>query len=234
MTLSTTEKERYSRHLLIDGFGEQGQEKLKSARVLIIGAGGLGCPVIQYLVAAGIGNIGIVDGDMVSLSNLQRQILYSADETGLPKAEIAALKMSKLNEHVNIHIYNRYLTSELAVQLFPQYDVVVGCTDNYDSRYIIDVYSKTHNIPFVHGSIREFEGQLCVFNYKGSCSYSDIFGEQPLESASTVGVIGAVPGVIGSLMAMEVVKIASGLGTVTANKLLLYNGINNSFDQFSL
>jgi len=231
MSLSTIEKERYSRHLLINGFGDEKQGKLKSSRVLVIGAGGLGCPVIQYLVAAGVGNIGIVDGDVVSLSNLQRQILYAEEEIGQPKAEIAAAKMSKLNRFVNIHIYNRYLTDDFAVQLFPEYDIVVGCTDNYNSRYIIDANSKRFNIPFVHGSIREFEGQLCVFNYKGSCSYSDLFGAQPAEPAKSIGVIGAIPGIIGSLMAMEVLKIVTGMGTVSSNRLLLYNALDNSFNQ---
>lgn len=234
MTLSTIENERYSRHLLINGFGEEKQVKLKTARVLIIGAGGLGCPVIQYLVAAGVGHIGIVDGDVVSLSNLQRQILYSEDEIGQSKAEIAAAKMSKLNSSVSIHIYNRYLTDDFAAQLFPEYDVVVGCTDNYNSRHIIDVHSKKHNIPFVHGSIREFEGQLCVFNYQGSCSYSDLFGELPAEPSKPIGVIGVMPGIIGSLMAMEVVKITTGMGTVSANRLLLYNALDNSFHQLAI
>lgn len=234
MTLSIIEKERYSRHLLINGFGEERQEKLKSARVLVIGAGGLGCPVMQYLVAAGIGNIGIVDGDVVSPSNLQRQILYTEEEIGQPKAEIAVAKMSKLNGSVNIHIYNRYLTDDFAAQLFPEYDVVVGCTDNFNSRYIIDVNSKRFNIPFVHGSIREFEGQLCVFNYKGSCSYSDLFGEQPADPTTPIGVIGAIPGIIGSLMAMEVLKIVTGMGAVSANRLLLYNALDNSFNQLAI
>jgi molybdopterin/thiamine biosynthesis adenylyltransferase len=234
MTLSITEKERYSRHLLVKDFGEERQEKLKSARVLIIGAGGLGCPVIQYLVAAGVGNIGIVDGDVVSLSNLQRQILYAEEEIGQSKAEIAAAKMTKLNGSVNIHIYNRYLTDDFAAQLFPEYDVVVGCTDNYNSRYIIDVNSKRFDVPFVHGSICEFEGQFCVFNYKDGCSYSDLFGTQPAEPTKSIGVIGAIPGIIGSLMAMEVLKIATGMGTVSANRLLLYNALDNSFNQLAI
>lgn len=234
MTLSTIEKDRFSRHLLINGFAEENQQKLKSARILVIGAGGLGCPVIQYLVAAGIGNIAIVDGDVVSLSNLQRQILYTEEEIGQPKAEIAATKMSKLNGSVNIHIYNRFLTDDFAAQLFSEYDVVVGCTDNYNSRYLIDMYSKKHNIPFVHGSIREFEGQLCVFNYNNGCSYSDLFGSQPAEPPTPLGVIGAIPGIIGSLMAMEVLKIVTGIGAVSSNRLLLYNALDNSFNQLMI
>lgn len=234
MTLSEIEKERYNRHIITTGFGEQGQLKLKTGRVLVIGAGGLGCPVIQYLVAAGVGKIGIVDSDTVSLSNLQRQILYTEDEIGQSKAKIAASKLSKLNALVNIQVYERFLTDEFADQIFPGYDVVVGCTDSYNSRYLIDRKSKQHNVPFVHGAIREFEGQLCVFNYKGSLSYPNLFGDQPTELTKPGGVVGAIPGIIGSLMSMEVLKILTGLGTVHSNKLLLYNALNNTFNQIAI
>lgn len=231
MNLTQSEKERYSRHLIIKDFGEEGQMKLKSGKVLVIGAGGLGCPVIQYLVAAGVGEIGIVDGDKVSLSNLQRQILYAEDEIGQSKSGIAGSKMTKLNSLVNIQVFDQFLTDELADQLFPDYDVVVGCTDNYNSRYLIDRKSKQYHIPFVHGSIHEFEGQLCVFNYKGSISYQDLFGIQPAEPTAPVGVVGSIPGIVGSLMSMEVIKILTGLGTVHSNKLLLYSAIDNTFRQ---
>lgn len=234
MTLSTEERERYNRHLRISDFGEDKQVKLKSARVLVVGAGGLGCPVLQYLVAAGIGNLTIVDGDVVSLSNLQRQILYTETEIGQSKAEIASRKMVLLNSAANIQVYNQYLNDDLAEQLFPEHDIVVGCTDNYKSRYCIDIYSKKFNIPFVHGAIREFEGQLSVFNYNGSGSYSDLFGVEPSPPASPLGVVGAIPGIIGSLMAIEVIKIATGLGTVIAGKLLLYNALENTFNQIKI
>lgn len=234
MILSTEEKERYDRHVRIPDFGEEKQLKLKSARVLVIGAGGLGCPVIQYLVAAGIGKLTLVDGDVVSRSNLQRQILFTEAEIGQSKAEIAARKMQQLNSAANIKVYNQFLTDKLAAQLLPEHDVVVGCTDNYKSRYCIDHYSKKFNIPFVHGAIREFEGQLSVFNYKGSGSYFDLFGLQPSEPTSPLGVVGAMPGVIGSLMALEVIKIVADLGSVMSNKLLLYNALMNSFCQIDI
>lgn len=234
MILSTEEKERYDRHVRIPDFGEEKQLKLKSARVLVIGAGGLGCPVIQYLIAAGIGKLTLVDGDVVSRSNLQRQILFTEAEIGQSKAEIAARKMQQLNSAANIKVYNQFLTDKLAAQLLPEHDVVVGCTDNYKSRYCIDHYSKKFNIPFVHGAIREFEGQLSVFNYKGSGSYFDLFGLQPSEPASPLGVVGAMPGVIGSLMALEVIKIVADLGSVMSNKLLLYNALMNSFCQIDI
>jgi len=232
--LSQTEKERYSRHLIIGGFGVESQEKLKCSSVLVIGAGGLGCPVIQYLVAAGVGKIGIVDADVVSLSNLQRQILYTEEEIGQSKANIAAIKMSKLNSSINIQVFDRFLTEELADQLFTEYDVVIGCADNFNSRYLIDTKSKQFKIPFVHGSIHEFEGQLCVFNYQGSGSYTDLFGMQPSEPVGPIGVVGAIPGVIGSLMAMAAIKIITGIGSVNANRLLIYNALDNSFNQFAI
>ncbi|HJV77183.1 MAG TPA: HesA/MoeB/ThiF family protein [Paludibacter sp.] len=234
MTLTQVEKERYNRHIITTGFGEEGQLKLKAAKVLVIGAGGLGCPVIQYLVAAGVGQIGIVDGDTVSLSNLQRQILYTEGEIGHPKAAIAAAKMNGLNALADILVFDKFLTEKFADQLFPRYDLVVGCTDNYDSRYLIDRKSREHNIPFVHGAIREFEGQLCVLNYNGSPTYSDLFGAQPAELARPGGVVGAIPGIIGSLMAMEAIKIITGLGKVHSDKLLLFNALDNSFNQLCL
>jgi molybdopterin/thiamine biosynthesis adenylyltransferase len=234
MNLTEIEKERYDRHLRINGFGVEAQEKLKSAKVLIIGAGGLGCPVIQYLTAAGVGTLGITDADVVSLSNLQRQILYSENEIGQSKALLAGAKMSGLNSGATISVIEEFLTDELADTLFPQFDVVVGATDNYNSRYLIDRKSIEHKIPFVHGAIREFEGQLSVFNYQGGGSYSDLFGDQPSEPTSPMGVVGAIPGIIGSIMAIEVIKTLTGVGKVLAGKLLLYNALENSFNQITI
>jgi len=234
MILSEEEKERYSRHIIIENFGEKGQLNLKNGKVLVIGAGGLGCPVIQYLVAAGVGQIGIVDGDTVSLSNLQRQILYSENEIGQSKVEIVASKMEDLNKFVDIQTYNEFLTSESADKIFPNYDLVIGCTDSYNTRYLIDKKSIEHNIPFIRGAIFEFEGQLSVFNYKGSPSYADIFGSKPAELSTPGGVVGAIPGIIGSLMAMETIKILTGLGTVLSNRLLLYNGLKNTFTYINI
>jgi molybdopterin/thiamine biosynthesis adenylyltransferase len=234
MSLSEIEKERYNRHLIIDGFAEENQLKLKNAKVLVVGAGGLGCPVIQYLVAAGVGTVGIFDGDVVSLSNLQRQILFTEEEVGQSKAVISASKMSKLNSQVSIHIYNVYLTNELADDIFPTYDIVIGCTDNFYSRYIINNYSKMHNLPFIHGSIGGYEGQFCVFNYPEGISYSDIFGDIPPESTDPVGVIGALPGIIGSLMALEAIKIITNQGEIHSDKLLIFDALTNSFRHLKL
>lgn len=229
MELTDIEKQRYDRHIRIADFSECGQLLLKKSKVLVIGAGGLGCPVIQYLVAAGVGKIAIVDADTVSLSNLQRQILYSADEIGISKAMVASLKMKKLNAHTEILVYNQFLNEALALEIFGDYDLVVGCTDSYHTRYLIDRASMQAGVPFVHGAIKEFEGQFSVFNYKGSVSYADIFGPQPSELTVAGGVIGAIPGIIGSLMALEVVKILSNTGKICSDKLILYNGLENSF-----
>jgi len=181
-----------------------------------------------------VGAIGIVDGDVVSLSNLQRQILYTENEIGHSKAATAGAKMSDLNSYVDISVFEGFLCNELADLLFPKFDIVVGATDNYNSRYLIDKKSIEHNIPFVHGAIREFEGQLSVFNYQGGGSYSDLFGDQPSEPTSPMGVVGAIPGIIGSMMALEVIKILTGVGKVLAGKLLLYNALENSFNQIAI
>lgn len=234
MELTKSEKERYDRHLQITDFDELRQLRLRQAKVLVVGAGGLGCPVIQYLVAAGVGYMGVVDGDVVSLSNLQRQILYAEDEVGDPKADLAADKMRRLNSSVHIEVYRQLLDESLAEKIFSGYDVVLGCTDNFRSRYLIDAFSKKHSIPFVHGSIHEFEGQLCVFNFQGGASYADVFGDEPSASAKPVGVIGALPGIVGSLMAMEAIKIITGMGEVCSSKLMLFNALNNSFSHLKI
>lgn len=232
--LTEKEKERYNRHLIIPEIGEAGQEKLKSAKVLVIGAGGLGCPILLYLAAAGVGYIGIVDGDTVSCSNLQRQILFTEEEIGKSKAEIAGEKLRKLNSSVNIRIFPTFLDEALAEELFKEYDLVVGATDNFPSRYIIDRYTQKAGIPFVHGSILEFEGQVCVFNYRGSLSYSDLFPDPTESSELPLGVMGVLPGIIGSIMGAEVLKIITGIGEVLSNHLLIYNILEHKFIKLSV
>ncbi|HAJ99691.1 MAG TPA: adenylyltransferase [Bacteroidales bacterium] len=228
--LTEQEKDRYIRHTMIPQIGESGQEKIKQAKVLVIGAGGLGCPVLFYLTAAGVGSIGIVDADTVAFSNLQRQILYSEHDIGKPKVLVAAGKLSAINSSVKINTYQLFLDATTAEQLFPEYDIVVGATDNFDSRYIIDKFTKLYQKPFVHGSIHEFEGQAGVFNYHGSWSYSDLFPEQTAAECLSLGVMGVLPGIIGSIMSAEVIKILTGAGDVVAGKLLVYNALDNSFN----
>ncbi len=232
--LSEKELDRYNRQLIIKEVGAVGQLKLKKSKVLVVGAGGLGCPVLQYLVAAGIGKIGIVDHDVVSISNLQRQILFNEDEVGDFKAQIAQEKLVKLNQNTEIQTYITFLNQENILDIINGYDIVVGATDNFESRYLIDGYSRINNIPFVHGSVEGFEGQYSVFNYKNDVSYSDIFPAKPeLPKDYVVGVMGALPGIIGSLMAMEVIKICCNLINVAADGLYIYKALDNRITKLS-
>ncbi len=227
--LSQQQRERYSRQILLSDFQEEAQLKLLASKVLVVGAGGLGCPVLQYLTGAGIGHIGIVDADVVSLSNLQRQILYTHAEIGQSKAKLASEKMQALNADVEFQVYPYFLNEENAFDIIKKYDVVVGATDNFSSRYLIDKCTKELGIPYVHGSIGEYEGQYSVFSYKGSPAYADLFPQGNDDNGKVMGVIGAVPGIIGSLMAWEVVKIAANIGDVSAGVLHIFNGLSHRF-----
>ena len=218
--------QRYNRHIILPEIGEIGQEKLNNARVLVIGTGGLGSPVLTYLGAAGVGNIGIVDDDVVSLSNLQRQILYKTSQINDPKAEKAKERLLENNPDLNIEIFICRFQQDNAIKIAQNYDIIVDCTDNYDSRYIIDAASLDLGIPMVYGSIFKFEGQVSVFNYKGSKSYKDLFTEQPAEDlndSSRNGVLGALPGIIGSIQANEVLKIILEIPGVLKDKLFLFD-----------
>ncbi len=226
--LNNTDLERYNRQIMLPGIGEEGQVKLRQCKVLVVGAGGLGCPVIQYLTGAGIGKLGIIDADKISLTNLQRQILYTEEEIGLYKAEVAAQKMQQLNTTVEFETYTYFLTEENAESIISQYDIVIGATDNLDSRYLINQYSIQLQKPFVHGAVSDFEGRFSVFNYKGSPSYSDVFPVPPENKGGLLGVIGALPGTIGSHMALETIKIASGVGKVSSDGLYIFNGLDSS------
>ncbi|MFD2528214.1 HesA/MoeB/ThiF family protein [Polaribacter marinaquae] len=227
MNLSTEEYKQYNRHLILDKIGEQGQLKLKKAKVLVIGAGGLGCPVLQYLSAAGVGNIGIIDDDVVDQSNLQRQILYTIDDIGLSKAKVAAKRLSSLNPFIKFDVYQEKLTRENAIRLFKKYDIVVDGSDNFSTRYLANDAAVIANKPLVYGAIFKFEGQVSVFNYNKSATYRCLYPTppQPDESpnCSEIGVLGVLPGIIGSFQANETIKIICEIGIVLSNKLLLYN-----------
>jgi adenylyltransferase/sulfurtransferase len=227
--LTEQQIERYARHLLLPEIGEQGQLKLLNSRVLVVGAGGLGAPVLQYLTAAGVGTIGIVDADTVGRSNLQRQVLFREDEIGHSKAQQSAITLQRLNSDVSIKSYPYFLTVENAREIMMNYDIVVGATDNFVSRQLIDETSRALKIPFVHGSIGEFEGQVSVFNYQNGPSYSDLYTEFPEPSTLPLGVLGVLPGVIGSIQATEVIKIVVGIGDVLSGKLLFYNALKMQF-----
>jgi molybdopterin/thiamine biosynthesis adenylyltransferase len=227
MSLTKEEKKQYDRHLILDEIGEEGQLKLKQAKVLVIGAGGLGCPVLQYLTAAGVGTIGIIDDDLVTQSNLQRQILYTIDDIGYSKAETAAKRLSKLNPFVNFKVYNEKLTRENAILLFQGYDIIVDGSDNFATRYLANDAAIIAKKPLVYGAIFKFEGQVSVFNYLGSATYRCLYPSPPKPeeafNCSQIGVLGVLPGIIGSLQANETIKIICGIGTLLTNKLLVYN-----------
>jgi adenylyltransferase/sulfurtransferase len=232
---SKEELERYSRHLIIPEFNIKGQAKLKESSVLVVGTGGLGSPLLQYLTAAGVGTIGIVDFDVVDDSNLQRQVLFSVDDVGKSKAETAAAKLKKLNPYIKFKVYNTQLTSENALDIVKDYDLVADGTDNFPTRYLVNdacvILGKTN----VYGSIFRFEGQVSVFNHKlkdGEFGphYRDLFPEPPppglVPSCAEGGVIGVLPGIIGSIQANEVIKVITGIGEPLAGRLFLFDALN--------
>ncbi len=228
--LTNQEKSRYSRHLLLDEIGEQGQKKLKNARVLVVGAGGLGCPVLQYLTAAGVGHIGVIDMDAVEESNLQRQILYTVDDIGINKAVSAKKHLQKLNPLIGITAYPTKLTTRNAIELFEQYDIVIDGSDNFATRYLVNDACLLTQKPLVYGSIYKFEGQVAVFNYEGSATYRCLFPTPPevgsVPSCSEIGVLGVLPGIVGSMQANECLKLILGIGQPLVNQFLVYNALD--------
>lgn len=231
--LNDKEKYRYSRHLLLDKVGERGQQKLKAAKVLVIGAGGLGCPVLQYLTAAGVGTIGIIDFDKVDETNLQRQILFTINDIGKNKAIAAKERLEQLNQFVKFDVYAEKLTAKNVLSIFKHYDVVVDGTDNFSTRYLVNDACVITQKPLVYGAIYKFEGQVSVFNYKNGPSYRCLFPEPPkpgsVPSCSDVGVIGVLPGIIGTQQANEALKIILEIGTLLSGKLLMYDALQSSF-----
>ncbi len=223
--------ERYSRHLRLDQVGEGGQTRLKAAKVLVVGAGGLGCPALQYLAAAGIGTLGIIDGDTLDLSNLQRQILYVTSEIGEYKVNAAQRRLQALNPLVTVVAYPYELTKTNALSLFEQYDLVVDGSDNFATRYLVNDACVITEKPLIYGSIFKFEGQVSVFNYQQGPSYRCLFPTPPpagqVPNCSEIGVLGVLPGIIGSMQANEVLKIILGIGEVLSGKLLVYNTLSN-------
>lgn len=233
MELTDQEKNRYSRHILLEKVGLEGQEKLKAAKVLVIGAGGLGCPVLQYLTAAGVGTIGIIDFDRVDASNLQRQILYTVADIGKNKAVSAKNRLTQNNPHVNFDVYPEKLTTKNALELFSRYDMVVDGTDNFSTRYLVNDACVISNKPLIYGAIYKFEGQVSVFNYEQGATYRCLFPEPPtagsVPNCSDVGVIGVLPGIIGTQQANEVIKLILEIGNPLSGKLLTYDALNNAF-----
>jgi len=235
--LSSREIRRYRKQIMIPEIGVKGQEKLKKAKVLVVGAGGLGCPVLQYLTASGIGKIGIAEFDMVDETNLQRQVLYGSDDVGKLKSIIAKNRLEHLNSLSEFELFNLRINGSNSLSIFKNFDVIVDATDNIDSRYIINDSCIILDIPLVHGSIFKYEGVISVFNYKGGPTYrcynpSVTVKETKNPLPSQVGLFGVLPGITGTYMANEVIKIITDTGKVLSGKVLLINIFNNTFHTF--
>jgi adenylyltransferase/sulfurtransferase len=227
--------DRYQRQMLLRELGPGGQDKLLSAKVLVVGAGGLGCPALQYLAAAGIGTLGIVDDDTVSISNLHRQVLYGSDDVGLPKADLAAASLSRLNPGIDIIPFRFRLTVENAFDLFRRFDIILDGTDNFATRYLVNDACVLLQKPLIYGAISQFEGQVSVFANKNQndANYRDLFPDPPNEdevlNCAEAGVLGVLPGIIGTMQANEAIKLITGMGISLANRLLTFNALDNSF-----
>lgn len=230
--LNPTELNRYQRHLVLPNFGMEGQLKLKNARVLVVGAGGLGCPVLQYLAAAGVGHIGIVDFDKVEESNLQRQVLYSMEDVGKSKVLVAKAKLEKLNPQIKITAFETLLDKNNVFEIFKNFDVIADGTDNFNTRYLVNDACVLMEKINVFASIFRFEGQVSVFNYlqkDGSrgVNYRDLFPEPPINglipNCAEGGVLGVLPGIIGSMQANEVIKVITGIGEPLVNRIFIFD-----------
>ncbi|MDD6210673.1 MAG: HesA/MoeB/ThiF family protein [Bacteroidales bacterium] len=232
MILSEIEKARYSRHLLLQEVGERGVLNLRRAKVLVIGTGGLGSPVLSYLAAAGIGKIGIVDGDVVDISNLQRQILHYTDNIGTEKVVSAAQKIQRLNPEVELETYNCFLTEKNGEEIIASYDYILECTDNYNSKFLVNDLCVRLQKPFTHGSVLRFEGQ-CMTYVPGSACYRCLYPTSPddgaVRSAAEVGVLGSVAGTIGTIQATEAIKYLSGINSLLTDRILLFDGLTMTF-----
>ena len=236
--LDPERRRRYSRHILIPEVGEAGQLKLLSSKVLMIGAGGLGSPSSLYLAAAGVGTIGIIDEDIVDDSNLQRQILHTTDRVGMAKTESARQALTALNPDVEVVAYNERLTSANIDRILPGYDLIVDGTDNFPTRYLLNDASVKHDIPVVHASIFRFEGQMTVFMPHGGPCYRCLFPEPPpadlAPSCAEGGVLGVLPGIMGTLQASEALKLLLGIGEPLVGRLLLVDALEASFHEVAL
>lgn len=233
--LTEKEKYQYDRQIKLNSLGISGQEKLKAASVLVIGAGGLGCPVLQYLTAAGIGKIGIVDFDTVNETNLHRQILFTKKDIGNNKSFAAAERLRAMNSFVQIDVFPKRLGNKLALDLFPQYDIIVDATDNFTTRYLINDACLILNKPFVFGSVFKTEGQVSVFNFRNGPTYRCLFPQPPqfVPSCEEVGVMGVLCGITGAKQANEVIKMINGSGEVLSGKIDLYDSLKTGSQIFS-
>jgi len=234
--------DRYQRQISLKELGEIGQQKLKDAKVLVIGAGGLGCPALLYLAGAGVGRIGIVDFDLVSLSNLHRQVLFSVHDIGLSKALRAGDVLEQINPDIEIIVFNERLSNANALEIIKGFDLILDGTDNFASRYLINDACVILKKTLIYGSISRFEGQLAIFNHPSesniAVNYRDLFPLAPSDgevlNCEEAGVIGVLPGIIGTMMANETIKLITGIGIPLINRLLTYNSLNNHFFEMEL
>ena len=237
-TLGTDQRNRYQRHLLLPEVGEEGQLKLLDAKVLMLGAGGLGSPAALYLAAAGVGTIGIVDMDVVDESNLQRQILHNLDRVGDRKVDSAKKTLTLLNPDVNVVTYDVRLGADNIMDIVAGYDIVVDGADNFPSRYLLNDASVKLGIPVVHGSIFRFEGQVTVFDPRQGPTYRDMLPEAPpaefAPSCAEAGVLGVLPGIVGSIQALEAIKLILGLGEPLRGRLVAFDALDMSFNEYRL
>jgi adenylyltransferase/sulfurtransferase len=238
MALTSAELARYSRHLLLSDVGVDGQRRLKAARVLCIGAGGLGSPAAMYLCAAGVGNLGLVDEDVVDVTNLQRQIIYDTSDVGRSKLSAAAARLKAINPHVEIEPHEHRITAENALDLVSSYDIVVDGTDNFPTRYLVNDACVIAGRPNAYGSIFRFEGQASVFASEGGPCYRCLHPEPPpaglIPSCAEGGVLGVLPGVIGTIQATETIKLILGIGESLAGRFLVYDALRMQFRDFAL
>ena len=239
MDLSAGEIQRYSRHLTLEEVGVEGQKRLKGSSVLAIGSGGLGSPILLYLAAAGVGKIGIIDFDTVDESNLQRQIIHSTSWLGKPKADSAKSRIKELNPYCDVQVYNEALTSDNALDIIKNYDVVCDGTDNFPTRYLANDACVILKKPYVYGSILKFEGQVSVFNFSdASPNYRDLVPEPPppglVPSCAEGGVIGVLPGLIGTIQATEAIKIITKIGKPLDGRILLVDALGMKFRELKL
>ncbi|WP_299848251.1 HesA/MoeB/ThiF family protein [uncultured Roseovarius sp.] len=231
--------ERYARHIVLREIGGPGQKALREAKVLVIGAGGLGSPVLLYLAAAGVGTIGVIDDDLVENSNLQRQVIHRDADIGTPKVQSALRAMQAQNPTVTVRPYHRRLTTEIARELFTDYDVILDGTDNFDTRYLANAAAVATGKPLISGALSQWEGQLSVFDpATGTPCYQCIFPEAPAPelapSCSEAGVLSPLPGVVGSMMAGEAIKLITGAGTALRSEMLIYDALYGESRKFTL
>ena len=227
------ESNRYQRQITLKEIGIEGQKKISGSKILVIGAGGVGCPVLSYLASAGIGTIGVLDYDSVDLSNLQRQILYNELQIGLPKVTAAVENLRKLNSEIVYNAHNCFLNSINGFEILNEYDLIIDATDNFKARYLINDICVILSKPFLTGSLNKFEAQAAVLNYKNGPTYRCIYPDFPKADSVTncaeSGVIGSLCGIVGSILATEVLKIISGAGNVLSGEILLFNTLNMEF-----